>query len=92
MKAYMKEHGDTVAGKKIELIVKDTTGPAPDVAKRVAQELITRDKVQFLAGFGLTPNAMAVAPVATEAKVPMIIMNAATRDHDQVAVRRRASR
>src|SRR5712691_8421215 len=78
IKVYMKEHGDTVAGKKIEVIYKDTTGPAPDVAKRLAQELVTRDKVQFIAGFGLTPNAMAVAPVATEAKVPMIIMNAAT--------------
>jgi branched-chain amino acid transport system substrate-binding protein len=78
MKAYMKEHGDTVAGKKIELITRDTKGPAPEVAKRLAQELITRDKVQFLAGFGLTPNAMAVAPVVTEAKVPMVISNAAT--------------
>jgi branched-chain amino acid transport system substrate-binding protein len=78
MKAYMKQHGDTVAGRKVELITRDTKGPAPDVAKRFAQELITRDKVHFLAGFGLTPNAMAVAPVATEAKVPMIISNAAT--------------
>ena len=78
MKAYMKQHGDTVAGKKVELITRDTGGPAPDVAKRFAQELITRDKVQFLAGFGLTPNAMAVAPVVSEAKVPMIISNAAT--------------
>jgi branched-chain amino acid transport system substrate-binding protein len=78
MKAYMKQHGDTVAGKKIELITRDTKGPAPEVAKRFAQELITRDKVQFLAGFGLTPNAMAVAPVVTEAKVPMVISNAAT--------------
>jgi branched-chain amino acid transport system substrate-binding protein len=78
MKAYMKQHGDTIAGHKIELITRDTGGPAPDVAKRFAQELITRDKVQFLAGFGLTPNAMAVAPVVTEAKVPMIISNAAT--------------
>src|SRR6476646_8587372 len=78
MKAYMKQHGSTVAGKKIELITRDTKGPAPEVAKRFAQELITRDKVQFLAGFGLTPNAMAVAPVVSEAKVPMIISNAAT--------------
>jgi branched-chain amino acid transport system substrate-binding protein len=78
MKAYMKQHGDTVAGKKIELIIRDTKGAAPDLAKRFAQELITRDKVQILAGFGLTPNAMAVAPVVTEAKVPMIISNAAT--------------
>src|SRR6266705_308608 len=78
MKAYMKANGDTVAGKKIEIVQKDTTGPAPDVAKRLAQELVTRDNVDFLVGFGLTPNAMAVAPVATEAKKPMIIMNAAT--------------
>ena len=78
MKAYMKQHGDTVAGKKVELITRDTKGPAPEVAKRLAQELITRDHVQFLAGFGLTPNAMAVAPVVTQAKVPMIISNAAT--------------
>jgi branched-chain amino acid transport system substrate-binding protein len=78
MKAYMKQNGDTVAGKKIEIVQKDTTGPAPDVAKRLAQELVTRDNVDFLVGFGLTPNALAVAPVATEAKKPMIIMNAAT--------------
>jgi len=77
-KAYMKQHGDIVAGKKIELIVKDTTGPAPDVAKRLAQELVVKDGVDFLAGFGLTPNAFAVAPIATEAKKPTIIMNAAT--------------
>src|SRR4029077_3313903 len=57
---------------------RDTTGPAPEVAKRLAQELVTRDNVDFLVGFGLTPNAMAAAPVATEAKKPMIIMNAAT--------------
>ena len=78
MKAYMKQNGDTSAGKKIEILERDTTGPAPEIAKRLAQELITRDKVDFLVGFGLTPNAMAVAPLATEAKKPMIIMNAAT--------------
>jgi branched-chain amino acid transport system substrate-binding protein len=77
-RAYMKAHGDVVAGRKVELIVKDTTGMAPEVAKREAQELVVNDKVDFLAGFGLTPNAMAAAPVATEAKKPMIIMNAAT--------------
>ena len=76
-RAYMKVHGDTVAGRKVQLIVKDTTG-VPDVAKRVAQELVTNDKVDFLAGFGLTPSALAVASLATEAKKPMIIMNAAT--------------
>lgn len=78
LRLFMKQNGDMVAGKKIELIYKDTTGIAPDVAKRLAQELVTRDRVQILTGFGLTPNAMAVAPVATQAKVPEIIMNAAT--------------
>jgi branched-chain amino acid transport system substrate-binding protein len=77
-RAYIKAHGDSVAGKKIELVLKDVGGPAPDVSRRLAQELVTRDKVQFLGGFVLTPNALAVAPVATQAKVPTIIMNAAT--------------
>ncbi len=78
IKAYMQQHGDKVAGKKIEIIYKDTTGPAPEIAKRLAQELVVRDKVDFLAGFGLTPEALAVAPIAEQAKKPMIIMNAAT--------------
>jgi branched-chain amino acid transport system substrate-binding protein len=78
MKAYLALHGDTVAGRRVELILKDTTGPAPEIAKRLAQELVVRDKVDFLAGFGLTPEALAVAPIATEAKKPMIVMNAAT--------------
>src|SRR5437773_6827507 len=78
MRAYMKIHGDTVAGKKIEIVQKDTGGPSPDVAKRLAQELVTRDNVDILVGFGLTPNALAVAPIATEAKKAMVIMNAAT--------------
>ena len=78
MKAYMKVNGDTVAGKKIEIVQKDTTGPAPEIAKRHAQELVTRDNVDILVGFGLTPNALAAAPVATEAKKLMVIMNAAT--------------
>ncbi len=75
---YMARNGDTVAGRKIELIVKDDTGLAPETTKRIAQELIVQDKVQILAGFGLTPLALATAPVATEAKVPMIVMAAAT--------------
>ncbi|HEY8025272.1 MAG TPA: ABC transporter substrate-binding protein [Burkholderiaceae bacterium] len=78
IKAYMKKNGDTVAGKKIEIIVRDTTGPAPEIAKRLAQELVVRDKVDFLAGFGLTPEALAVAPIAEQAKKPMIVMNAAS--------------
>jgi branched-chain amino acid transport system substrate-binding protein len=78
IKAWMKLNGDRVAGKRVEVIVRDTTGPLPDVAKRLAQELVVREKVHFLAGFGLTPEAMAVADIATQAKTPMIIMNAAT--------------
>src|SRR5215831_3190837 len=78
MNAWMKIHGDTVAGRKIELLIRDTGGPNPEVAKRLAQELVTRDKVDFLAGFGYTPEALATAPIATEAKKPMVIMNAAT--------------
>ena len=78
MKAYMKIHGDTVAGKKIEILQKDDGGPAPEVAKRLTQELVTRDNVDLLVGFGFTPNALAAAPVATEARKAMVIMNAAT--------------
>lgn len=77
IKAWLEQHGDTVAGKKLEVLIKDTTG-TPDVAKRLAQGLFVRDQVDFLAGFVLTPVAMAVAPIATEAKKPMVIMNAAT--------------
>jgi branched-chain amino acid transport system substrate-binding protein len=74
---YLRSAGNTVAGKKIEVIYKDDTGPSPDVAKRLATELLTRDKVDLLAGFVFTPNAMAAAGVATQAKKPMVIMNAA---------------
>ena len=76
-KLYMQEKGDTVAGKKIQLIVKDDTGVA-DVTKRLAQELIVNEKAGVLAGFGLTPLALATAPLATQAKVPAIVMAAAT--------------
>ena len=78
VKTYMKEHGDTVGGKKIELIVKDSGGMAPDVAKRLAQELVVRDKVDIIAGFVLTPNALAAGDVSAEAKKFMVVMNAAT--------------
>src|SRR3954471_23926198 len=74
---YMQQNGDTVAGKKIQLIVKDDTGVA-DVTKRLAQELIVNDKISVMAGFGLTPLALATAPLATQAKVPAIVMAAAT--------------
>src|SRR3954467_15844173 len=78
VKTYMKMHGDTVAGKKIEIITKDVGGPAPDVAKRLSQELVVRDGVDILAGFALTPNAMAAGDVSAEAKKFMVVMNAAT--------------
>jgi branched-chain amino acid transport system substrate-binding protein len=74
---YMARHGDTVAGRKVELIVKDDAGTA-DAAKRHAQDLVVNNKVNVLAGFGLTPLAMAAAPVATQSKTPMVVMVAAT--------------
>ena len=79
VKLYLSTHGDTYGGRKVELIIKDDSpGTAGDVSKRLAQELVVKDKVDILAGFGLTPSAFAVAPVATEAKKPMVVMNAAT--------------
>ena len=78
IKLYMKQQGDMVAGKKIELIRKDTGGIAPDVAKRLAQELIVRDKVDILTGFVTTPNTLAAADVSEQSKKFMVIMNAAT--------------
>lgn len=78
LKLYMKQNGDTVAGKKISVIIRDDTGIAPEVSKRLAQEFLVQDKVDILAGFGLTPSALAVAPLATQAKKLMVIMNAAT--------------
>jgi branched-chain amino acid transport system substrate-binding protein len=78
IKLYVKQNGDTVAGKKIEFIRKDTGGPNPDVAKRLAQELVVRDKVDILAGFTLTPEALGAASVSEEAKKFMVVMNAAT--------------
>ncbi len=74
---YMAQNGDTVAGKKIELIVKDDTS-VPDVTKRMAQELVVNDKVNVLAGFGITPSALATAPIATQSKTPEVVMAAAT--------------
>ena len=78
IKLFMKENGDTVAGKKIEIIRKDVGGINPPVAKRLAQELVTRDKVDILAGFVLTPNAMAAGDVSKAGKKFMVVMNAAT--------------
>jgi len=78
VKTYMKQYGDTVAGKKIEIVRRDVGGPAPDVAKRLAQELVVREGVDILAGFLLTPNALAAADVSAQAKKFMVVMNAAT--------------
>ncbi|HEX9276345.1 MAG TPA: ABC transporter substrate-binding protein [Casimicrobiaceae bacterium] len=79
VKLYLAQNGDTFAGRKVELVTKDDSpGTSGDVSKRLAQELVVKDKVDILAGFGLTPSALAVAPVSAEAKKPMVIMNAAT--------------
>src|SRR6476620_2620773 len=77
VKLYQAQHGTTVAGKKVEVILKDDAA-VPDNTKRIAQELIVNDKVNFIAGFGVTPTALAVAPLATEAKVPLVVMAAGT--------------
>ncbi|MBI4986727.1 MAG: ABC transporter substrate-binding protein, partial [Rhodocyclales bacterium] len=77
IKVFQEQHGDTVAGRKVEIVLKDDGGSA-EVTKRLAQELVVKERVSVIAGFGLTPLAMATAPIATQAKVPMIIMAAAT--------------
>ncbi len=75
---YLKEHEKELpAGVTVELVRRDDTGPNPDVAKRLATELVTRDHVQFLTGVVWSPNAAAIAPLCTEAKVPFVISNAA---------------
>src|SRR5579871_688324 len=77
IKLYMKQHGDSVAGKKVEIILKDD-GAVPDKTKTAAQELIVNDKVNFIAGFGVTPAALAAAPLATQGKIPEVVMAAGT--------------
>jgi branched-chain amino acid transport system substrate-binding protein len=81
---YMAQNGDTVAGKKIQLILKDDTS-LPDVTRRLAQELVVNDKVNVLAGFGITPSAMATAPIATQSKTPQVVMAAATSSITQAS-------
>jgi branched-chain amino acid transport system substrate-binding protein len=75
VRLYMQQHGNIVAGKKVEIVLRDDVS-VPDNTKRLAQELIVNEKVKFIAGFGITPSMLAVAPLATEAKVPTIIMAA----------------
>ncbi len=77
VRLYVQQNGANVAGKKVEVILKDD-GAVPDNTKRLAQELIVNDKVAFIAGFGVTPAALAAAPLATQAKVPEVIMAAGT--------------
>jgi len=81
---YMAQNGDTVAGKKIQLIVKDDTS-LPDATRRLAQELVVNDKVNVLAGFGITPSALATAPIATQSKTPLVVMAAATSSITQAS-------
>ncbi len=77
VRLYMAQNGIKVAGREVQIILKDDTS-IPDVTKRLAQELVVKDKVDVLAGFGLTPLALATAPIATQAKTPMVVMAAAT--------------
>jgi branched-chain amino acid transport system substrate-binding protein len=76
--AYVKEHGDTVAGRKIELVRRDDGGIAPETARRLTQELIVQDKVDLLVGTSYTPNALAMEQISTQAKIPFFIVNAST--------------
>ncbi|MCI2810612.1 ABC transporter substrate-binding protein [Eoetvoesiella caeni] len=75
---YLGQNGNKLGDRPVELLVKDDTGVAPEISKRAAQEFLVQDKVAILAGFGLTPSAFAVAPLSATAKVPMVVMNAAT--------------
>ncbi len=86
---YMKQHGDTVAGKKVQLILRDS-GSVPDNTKRLAQELIVNDKVNVIAGFEITPAAFVIAPLATEAKVPAVVMAAGTSSRHRALALHRA--
>lgn len=77
IKLWVAQNGNKVAGKKVEILVKDD-GSLPDATRRLAQELVVNDKVVALAGFGITPSAMVTAPIATQSKTPMVVMAAAT--------------
>ncbi len=79
MKMFQQRYGATVGGRKVEFVKRDLGGPNPEVAKRLATELITREKVQIIIGPDFTPNVLAVAPLVTEAKVPAIVTGAATQ-------------
>jgi branched-chain amino acid transport system substrate-binding protein len=74
-KLFMEQHGTTIVGRQIQLIIRDDGG-GPDQARRIAQEFVVNDKVAILAGYNPTPNALAVAPIATEARIPEIVVGA----------------
>jgi branched-chain amino acid transport system substrate-binding protein len=78
VRLWANQKGETAGSHKIEIIRRDETGPNPDIVKRIAQELITRDRVAIIAGLVFTPNALSIAPLVSEAKIPTVIMNAAT--------------
>src|SRR6516165_3246904 len=78
IKLFQKKYGEAPGGKKIELIRRDTTGPNPEVAKRLVQDVVTREKAQILIGPDFTPNTLAAAPIVTEAKIPTFVIGAAT--------------
>ncbi|WP_043460950.1 ABC transporter substrate-binding protein [Azohydromonas australica] len=84
VKLYLAQHGDTVAGRKVQVVLKDDASVA-DTTRRLAQELVVNDKVTVLAGFGLTPLALATAPIATQSKTPMVVMAAATSSITQAS-------
>lgn len=75
---FLKERNGQIAGRPVQIVKKDTAGPAPDAAKRFAQELVVRDKVSFITGLDFSPNAYAIAPIATQAKLPTIVANASS--------------
>ncbi len=78
MATWLRENGGRVAGRPVEIVRRDTAGAAPDLAKRAAQELIVRDKVDLIAGLDFSPNAYAIAPVVTQAKVAALVLNASS--------------
>jgi branched-chain amino acid transport system substrate-binding protein len=77
VKLFLAQGGNKAGGKKVEVILKDDAG-VPDTTRRLAQELVVNDKVTVLAGFGLTPCALAAAPIATQSKTPLVVMAAGT--------------
>jgi branched-chain amino acid transport system substrate-binding protein len=84
VKLWVAQNGDKVAGRKVEVILKDD-GAVPDATKRIAQELIVNDHVAVVAGFGITPTALATAPIATQSKTPLVVMAAATSSITQAS-------